>query len=39
MTRIGNAVLVQMDRTKYDAPNLKALLANPKILKIFHFSL
>ena len=35
----GNAVLVQMDRTKYDAPNLKALLANPKILKIFHFSL
>ena len=34
----GNAVLVQMDRTKYDAPNLKALLANPKVLKIFHFA-
>ena len=34
----GNAVLVQMDRAKYDAPNLKALLANPKILKIFHFA-
>ena len=34
----GNAVLVQMDRTKYDAPNLKALLANPAVLKIFHFA-
>ncbi len=34
----GNAVLVQMDRAKYDAPNLKALLANPKVLKIFHFA-
>ena len=34
----GNAVLVQMDRTKYDAPNLKALLANPNVLKIFHFA-
>ena len=34
----GNAVLVQMDRTKYDAPNLKALLVNPKVLKIFHFA-
>ncbi len=34
----GNAVLVQMDRTKYDAPNLKALLANPEVLKIFHFA-
>ena len=34
----GNAVLVQMDRSKYDAPNLKALLANPKVLKIFHFA-
>ncbi len=34
----GNAVLVQMDRTKYDAPNLKALLANAKVLKIFHFA-
>ena len=34
----GNAVLVQMDRSKYDAPNLRALLANPKVLKIFHFA-
>ena len=34
----GNAVLVQMDRSQYDAPNLKALLANPKVLKIFHFA-
>ena len=34
----GNAVLVQMDRMKYDAPHLKALLANPKVLKIFHFA-
>jgi len=34
----GNAVLVQMDRSKYDAPILKALLANPKVLKIFHFA-
>ena len=34
----GNAVLVQMDRTNYHAPNLKALLANPKVLKIFHFA-
>ena len=34
----GNAVLVQMDRMKYDAPHLKVLLANPKVLKIFHFA-
>lgn len=34
----GNAHLVQLDRTSYDAPNLKALLANPKVLKIFHFA-
>ena len=34
----GNAVLVQMDRMKYDAPHLTALLANPKVLKIFHFA-
>ncbi len=34
----GNAVLVQMDRSNYHAPNLKALLANPKVLKIFHFA-
>jgi ribonuclease D len=34
----GNAVLVQIDRSTFDAPNLKALLANPKVLKIFHFA-
>ena len=34
----GNAVLIQMDRSNYHAPNLKALLANPKVLKIFHFA-
>ena len=34
----GNAVLVQMDRSNYHAPHLKALLANPKVLKIFHFA-
>ncbi len=34
----GNAHLVQLDRKTYDAPNLKALLANPKILKLFHFA-
>lgn len=34
----GNAHLVQLDRPGYDAPNLKALLANPAVLKIFHFA-
>ncbi|GJL91083.1 ribonuclease D [Hyphococcus sp.] len=34
----GHAHLVQLDRKTYDAPNLKALLANPKILKLFHFA-
>ena len=33
----GHAHLVQLDRTTYDAPNLKALLTNPAVLKIFHF--
>jgi ribonuclease D len=33
----GDAHLVQLDRSTYDAPNLKALLTDPKILKIFHF--
>ena len=32
----GNAHLVQV-RTPYDCPNLKALMADPKVLKIFHF--
>lgn len=33
----GDAHLVQLDRSTYDAPNLKALLADPAVLKIFHF--
>ena len=33
----GDAHLVQLRRDSYDAPNLKALLANPAVLKIFHF--
>jgi ribonuclease D len=34
----GNAVLVQIDRDTFLAPNLKALLANPAVTKIFHFA-
>ncbi len=34
----GNAHIVQLNRETYDAPNLKALLANDKTLKIFHFA-
>jgi len=34
----GNAHIVQLDRGTYDAPNLKALLVNPQVLKIFHFA-
>ena len=34
----GNAHLVQLDRTTYDAPNLKALFANPDVTKIFHYA-
>ena len=34
----GNAHLVQLDRSSYDAPNLKALLTNPAITKIFHYA-
>ena len=33
----GDAHVVQLRRPAYDAPRLKALLADPKILKIFHF--
>ena len=33
----GNAHLVRFDRSTYDAPNLKALLTDPKVLKLFHF--
>jgi ribonuclease D len=34
----GNAHLVQLDGNDWSAPNLKALLADPSILKIFHFA-
>ena len=34
----GNAHLVQITRKPGDAPNLKALLADPKVLKLFHFA-
>ena len=34
----GNAHLVQLDRTTYDAPNLKALFADPAVTKIFHYA-
>lgn len=33
----GNAHLVQFAQGQYDAPNLKALLAEPKVTKLFHF--
>ena len=33
----GDAHLVQLQRPLYDAPNLKRLLADPGVLKIFHF--
>lgn len=34
----GTAHLVQFDGTNYTAPRLKALLADPGVLKIFHFA-
>lgn len=34
----GNAHLVQLDRASYDAPNLKKLLGDTNVLKIFHFA-
>ena len=33
----GDAHVVRLSRPDYDCPNLKALLTNPKILKLFHF--
>ena len=33
----GDPHLVQLDRSNYDAPNLKRLLADPAVLKLFHF--
>ena len=34
----GNAHLVQLDRNTWDAPNLKALMADTSVEKIFHFA-
>ncbi|MGB3454732.1 MAG: ribonuclease H-like domain-containing protein [Litorimonas sp.] len=34
----GDAHIVQMDRDAYDAPNLKALVTDPEVVKIFHFA-
>ena len=34
----GNCHLVQFRDGTYDAPNLKALLGNPKVVKLFHFA-
>ena len=34
----GNAVLVQLDRETYHAPNLKRLLEDENVLKIFHYA-
>jgi ribonuclease D len=34
----GDAHIVRLNRPIYDCPNLKALLVDPKILKLFHFA-
>lgn len=34
----GNAHLVQFDRNTYDAPNLKAMLSDENVTKLFHFA-
>jgi ribonuclease D len=34
----GSADVVQIPKDRADAPNLKALLVNPKVTKIFHFA-
>jgi ribonuclease D len=34
----GSAHLVQVDRTTYEAPNLKRLLGDRSVLKLFHFA-
>ena len=33
----GNAHVVRLNRPAYDCPNLKRVLTDPKVLKIFHF--
>ncbi len=34
----GNAHLVQVDRATYDAPNLKRLMSDTSVTKLFHFA-
>ncbi len=34
----SDAHIVQLDRVKYNAPNLKKILSNNSIIKIFHYS-
>jgi ribonuclease D len=34
----GHAHIVRLKRKTYDCPNLKALLVNPEIVKLFHFA-
>jgi ribonuclease D len=34
----GTAHVVRLNRPAYDCPNLKALISNPRVLKIFHFA-
>jgi ribonuclease D len=34
----GDAHIVQLDRSSYNAPNLRALMADQAVLKIFHFA-
>jgi ribonuclease D len=34
----GTAHIVQLNRPAYDCPNLKALMADPETLKLFHFA-
>ncbi|MEQ8282072.1 MAG: ribonuclease H-like domain-containing protein [Parvibaculum sp.] len=34
----GNAHIVQLDRATYRAPNLRALMGDQNVLKIFHFA-
>jgi ribonuclease D len=34
----GDAHVVRLNRPGYDCPNLKALVSNPRILKIFHYA-
>jgi ribonuclease D len=33
----SDAHIIQLDRTSYDAPNLKKIFSNKKIIKIFHY--